>query len=239
MKFLYLFMLFKEILLTFGLININVDTTGLLIPYSIGALGYIKKNLNICDYHLTGISGGSFASVIYHLEDDLSNHDKLWNKLLGNDNYGIKANKNMEEFQQIIKYNIMNNYKNVVIDNIPISIIVSNINNYKITNKKIDKFSNLEELIDYCICSSYIPYICGNTFSKNYKNNNYIDGGIFKNLRHFDCIDKCERSIYIHTKMANRVFDLTDYLYLNKTISKKLFDYGWNDCKKIFKDFHK
>lgn len=42
MKFLYLFMLFKEIILTFALIKINVDTTGLLIPYSIGALGYIK-----------------------------------------------------------------------------------------------------------------------------------------------------------------------------------------------------
>jgi len=239
MKFLYLFMLFKEIILTCCLININVDTTGLLIPYSIGALGYIKKNLNICDYHLNGISGGTFASVIYYLEDDISNHDKLWNKLLGDDNYVIKANKNMEEFQQIIKYNIMNNYKNVNINNIPISIIVSNINNYKITNKKIDKFSNLEELIDYCICSSYIPYICGNTFSKNYKNNNYIDGGIFKNLHHFDCINKCERSIYIHLKMANRVFDLSDYLYLNKTTSKKLFDYGWNDSEKLFKNFHK
>ena len=145
MKFLYLFMLFKEIILTFALIKINVDTTGLLIPYSIGALGYIKKNLNICDYHLTGISGGSFASVIYHLEDDLSNHDKLWNKLLGNDNYVIKANKNMEEFQQIIKYNIINNYKNVNINNIPISIVVSNIDDFKITNRKIDKFANLEE----------------------------------------------------------------------------------------------
>jgi hypothetical protein len=243
MKFLYLFMLFKEIILTFALIKINVDTTGLLIPYSIGALGYIKKNLNICDYHLTGISGGSFASVIYHLEDDLSNHDKLWNKLLGDDNYVIKANKNMEEFQQIIKYNIINNYKNVNINNIPISIVVSNIDDFKITNKKINEFANIEELLDYCICSSYIPYICGNTFSKKYKNLNFIDGGFFKNLHHFDCINnefsKCERSIYIHTKMANRKFDFRNYIYINKTTSKKLFDYGWNDCENIFKDFHK
>jgi hypothetical protein len=243
MKFLYLFMLFKEIILTFALIKINVDTTGLLIPYSIGALGYIKKNLNICDYHLTGISGGSFASVIYHLEDDLSNHDKLWNKLLGNDNYVIKANKNMEEFQQIIKYNIINNYKNVNINNIPISIVVSNIDDFKITNRKIDKFANLEELLDYCICSSYIPYICGNTFSKKYKDLNFIDGGIFKNLHHFDCINneysKCERSIYIHTKMANRKFDFRNYIFINKNSSKKLFDYGWTDCENIFKDFHK
>ena len=239
MKFLYLFILFKEILLTYCLININVDTTGLLIPYTIGALGYIKKNLNICEYHLTGISGGSFASVIYHIESDLSNHDKLWDKLIGDDNYIIKANKNMEEFQQIIKYNIIKNYKNVDINNIPISIVVSNINNFKIINKKIDKYNNVEELLDYCICSSYIPFICGNTFSKRYKNSNYIDGGIFKNIHHFDCVDKCENTIYIHKNMANRIFDYKDYLFLNKTTSKKLFNYGWNDCKDIFKDFNK
>ena len=73
MKFLYLFILFKEVLQSFGLIHINIDTTGLLIPYTIGALGYVKKNLNICDYRLIGVSGGSFASIIYHFEKDLSN----------------------------------------------------------------------------------------------------------------------------------------------------------------------
>jgi hypothetical protein len=237
MKFLYFFMLFKEILLTFALININVDTTGLLIPYSIGALGYIKKNLNICDYHLTGISGGSFASVIFHCEDDLSNHNKLWDKLIGDDKYVIKINKNMEEFQQIIKCNMMNKYKNIDTNNIPISIIVSKINNLMITNEKINKFSNFEELIDYCICSSYIPYICGKTFSKNYKNNNYIDGGILKNMHHFDCIDKCEKSIYINKNMINREFIFKNYLYLDKQISEKLFNDGWNDCEIYLKNF--
>ena len=234
MKFLYFLLFCKEILSTFSLININVDTTGLLIPYSIGALGYIKKNLNICNYHLTGISGGSFASVIYHLEDDLTNHDKIWDKIIGNDNYVLKANKNLEEFQQMVKYNMINNYKNFNINNLPISIITSKINCLTITNEKINTFTNFEELLDYCICSSYIPYICGNTFSKNYKNSNYIDGGIFKNLHHFDCVDKCEKTIYIHKNMANRKFDFNDYLYLNKNISEKLFNYGWTDAQTIF-----
>ena len=135
--------------------------------------------------------------------------------------------------------NIMDKYKHVDINNIPISIVVSKINNLIITNEKISKFSNLEELLDYCICSSYIPYICGNTFSKKYKNSNFIDGGIFKNLHHFDCIDKCENTLYIHTRMANRKFNYNDYLFLDKNKSEKLFNYGWNDCENIFKDFHK
>jgi len=237
MKLIYILILLNEIIKSFCLININIGTTGLLIPYSIGALGYIKKNLNIYDYHLTGISGGSFASIIYHLENDLSNHDKLWDKLIGNDNYIIKINKNLEEFQQIIKNNIINNYNDVDINNIPISIVVSRINKLKITNEKISNFNNLEELLDYCICSSYIPYISGNTFSKKYKNNNYIDGGIFRNLHHFDCVDKCERTIYIHKNMAKRVFDYKDLFYLDKNISRKLFNYGWNDCKYIYNSY--
>ena len=251
MRILYLFiLLLNQIIQTFPIININIGTTGLLIPYSIGALAYIKKNLNICDYHLTGISGGSFASVIYHLENDMSNHDKLWDKLIGNNNlnnlnnnnnnndnnnYNVKINKNLEEFQQIIKKNIINNYKNVDINNIPISVVVSRINNFKIINEKINKFNSLNELLDICICSSYIPYISGKTFSMKYKNNNYIDGGIFRNLHHFDCVDKCESSIYIHKRMAKRKFEYKDYFYLDKNTSRKLFNYGWSDCEKIYK----
>lgn len=237
MKFLYLLLIFKEFIqASLCFININVDTTGLLIPYSIGALGYIKKNMCINDYNLTGISGGSFASVIYHFENDLSDHNLIWNKIIGDDKYVIKFNKNLEEFQQIVKINMMNIYKNVDVKDVPISIIVSKINNLKIKNEKISKFNDLEELIDYCICSSYIPYICGKTFSKKYKNFNFIDGGIFKNLHHFDCIDECENSIYIHRNMANRNFNYKDYLYLDKKESKRLFDYGWNDCEMMLKN---
>ena len=233
-KYLYLLLLFKEFIKCMCLVNINVDTTGLLIPYSIGALGYIKTNLCLKNYHLTGISGGSFASVIYHYEKDMSNHDVLWNKIIGDDNYVIKFNKNLDEFQQIVKKNMLNLYKNNNINDIPISIIVSKINNYyKISNEKINKFNNIEELIDFCICSSYIPYIGGYTFSKKYKENYYIDGGIFKNLHHFDCVDKCENSIYIHINMNNRTFNFKDFLYLNKDTSRQLFQYGWDDCKQM------
>jgi hypothetical protein len=237
MKFLYLLLIFKEFIQTsLCFININVDTTGLLIPYSIGALGYIKKNMCINDYNLTGISGGSFASVIYHFENDLSDHNLIWNKIIGDDKYVIKFNKNLEEFQQIVKINMMNIYKNVNVKDIPISIIVSKINNLKIKNEKISKFNDLEELLDYCICSSYIPYISGKTFSKKYKDFNFIDGGIFKNIHHFDCVDKCENSIYIHRNMANRNFNYKDYLYLDKKESKRLFDYGWSDCEMMLKN---
>jgi len=33
--------------------------------------------------------------------------------------------------------------------------------------------------------------------------------------------------------MAHRAFNYKDYLYLDKEISNKLFNYGWNDCKNL------
>jgi len=217
--------------------NINIDATGLFIPYSIGVLGYIKKNIDLKnDYHLSGISGGSWAAVIYNLENDLSNHDKIWNKFISKDEkYNVRIDKNLEEFQKRIKTNILQKYDYIqedYIKNIPISIIVSKINKFTIKNEKIDKFTSLEELLDYCICSSYIPYISGKNCMKKYKDVNYIDGGIFTDFSHFDCKNKCEKTIYVHRGMWGRKFDLQDHYFLDKKSSKKLFEYGWKDTEK-------
>ena len=55
--------------------TINIYGTGLFLPYSMGVVGYIKKNIPISDYRITGISGGAWCSLLYTQEDDLSNHD--------------------------------------------------------------------------------------------------------------------------------------------------------------------
>lgn len=231
-------MLFKHLLFLsyiiniFCYMNINIGATGLYLPYTLGALGYIKKYGNINNYHLTGISGGSFASVMYYLEDDLSDHDKIWKILIGNDNnYNIIFGKNIDKFLNLIKNNLLHKYKYIPTNTIkkaPISVIISKINNKIITNEKISDFDNLEDLLNYCICSSYIPYISGNTLVKKYKDINYIDGCIFTNYANFEYNDN---SLYIHRTMWKRNFNLFNYFYLNKKISKKLFDYGWNDTK--------
>ena len=54
-------------------VNINVYGTGLYLPYSIGVVGYIKNNIPISDYNITGISGGAWCSLLYTQEDDMSN----------------------------------------------------------------------------------------------------------------------------------------------------------------------
>ena len=119
------FLLFIEFINSY--ININIDSTGLYMPYTLGSLAYIKKYGNINNYHITGISGGSFASVIYYLEEDFSDHDKLWKIFIGtDDNYNIIAGRNLDKFQKLLKNNLLNRYKNIsdtVIKNSPISIV--------------------------------------------------------------------------------------------------------------------
>ena len=39
-------------------------------------------------------------------------------------------------------------------------------------------FTNIDDVIDFCLCSSYLPYLSGSTFSKKYKGSRYIDGDI-------------------------------------------------------------
>ena len=238
MQFLFLlFLLFIRNCICY--ININIDSTGLYIPYTLGSLAYIKKYGNINNYHITGISGGSFASIIYYLEDDLTDHDKLWKIFVGkDDDCNIIVGKNLDKFQKSLKNNLLNRYRNIsdtIIKNAPISIIVSKINNNIIQNEKINNFDNLEDLLNYCICSSYIPFISGGTLTYNYKNTDYFDGCILKDDSHFLCKDKCDYNIYIHKKIWNRKFNFLNYFYLNKNISKNLFEYGWNDTKKNFK----
>ena len=46
-------------------VNINIYGTGLYLPYSMGVIGYIKNNIPIKNYNITGISGGAWCSLLY------------------------------------------------------------------------------------------------------------------------------------------------------------------------------
>ena len=60
---------------------LNIGSTGLLIPYSLGAIGYIKKSNYINNYKLIGTSGGAYCSILYKYEKDLTQHDYIWKNI--------------------------------------------------------------------------------------------------------------------------------------------------------------
>ena len=217
--------------------NLNIYGTGMFLPYSIGIIGYIKKHFPLTDINITGISGGAICSILYTQEDDLSNPEKIWDYTIGSEISELLLHKDLHIFQKNVGDNLKLRYNNTKPRNIDkISIISTNI--YKMKNEKISNFNNINDLIDYSLCSSYIPYISGNTVGKKYNGVDYMDGEIFRDYK-YDKKQTCPITISIHRKMWGRKFPINNYIYTNKEISRKLFNYGWEDTRKNINELFK
>jgi hypothetical protein len=209
--------------------NINIYGTGMFLPYSIGIIGYIKKHFPLNDVNITGISGGAICSILYTQEDDLSNPDKIWDYTIGADVNELSLYKDLRVFQKNVGDNLKLRYNNTEPRSIDkISVISTNI--YKMKNEKKTNFNNINDLIDFSLCSSYIPYVSGDTVGKNYNGIEYMDGEIFRDYK-YDKKHTCPTTISIHRKMWGRKFPMNNYLYTNKQISRELFNYGWEDTR--------
>jgi hypothetical protein len=209
--------------------NINIYGTGMFLPYSIGIIGYIKKHFPLTDVNITGISGGAICSILYTQEDDLSNPDKIWDYTIGADVNELSLYKDLRVFQKNVGNNLKLRYNNTETRSIDkISVISTNIQ--KMKNEKISNFDNINDLIDFSLCSSYIPYVSGDTVGKKYNGVEYMDGEIFRDYK-YDKKQTCPTTISIHRKMWGRKFSMNNYLYTNKQISRELFNYGWEDTR--------
>jgi hypothetical protein len=209
--------------------NINIYGTGMFLPYSIGIIGYIKRHFPLNDVNITGISGGAICSILYTQEDDLSNPDKIWDYTIGADVNELSLYKDLRVFQKNVGNNLKLRYNNTEPRSIDkISVISTNI--YKMKNEKITNFNNINDLIDFSLCSSYIPYVSGDTVGKKYNGIEYMDGEIFRDNK-YDKKHTCPTTISIHRKMWGRKFPMNNYLYTNKQISRELFNYGWEDTR--------
>ena len=213
----------------YPLININMYGTGMFLPYSIGIVGYIKKHFPLPNANITGISGGAICSILYTQEDDLSNPDKIWDYMIGEDINELSLYKDMRVFQKNIGDNLKSRYSVSPRDFGNISVISTNV--AKMKNEKISGFSDISDLIDFSLCSSYIPFVSGDRLGKNYKGTEYMDGEIFRDYK-YDKKQTCPTTISIHRKMWGRKFNMGNYLYTNKQISRELFNYGWEDTHK-------
>ena len=209
--------------------NICVGSTGLLFSYSMGSLAYLKTQ-NV-KYHLVGTSGGSWCSLLYHLEDDISNHDTLWDNYVGDRNMCIKLlnREDMKRLQNSMKFGIKTRHNEKNISDIPLSIITTKLSDtMQHTNVIIDKFDDIDDIINYALCSSYIPFICGNKYYMDYKKEKYVDGNIFQDK----AIQQMNCDFHLDKTTWGRKYSLTDGFSLNYDISYQLFENGWNDAMK-------
>ena len=237
----YLFMLSANAVNAYGAyaafanININMYGTGMFLPYSIGIIGYIKQHFPLTNANITGISGGAICSILYTQEDELTNPDKIWDYTLGKDISEVLLYKDMRVFQKNIGDNLKLRYGKDGKDGAEprdfskISVIATDVN--KMKNEKISSFMNISDLIDFSLCSSYIPFVSGDSMGKDYKGTTYMDGEIFRDSK-YNKKQVCPTTISIHRKMWGRKFPVSNYLYTSKQISSELFHYGWEDTHK-------
>jgi hypothetical protein len=219
-------------------VNINMYGTGMFLPYSIGIIGYIKQHFPLTNANITGISGGAICSILYTQEDELTNPDKIWDYTLGKDINEVLLYKDMRVFQKNIgdnlklrygKYGKYGKYGAEPRDFSKISVIATDVN--KMKNAKISNFANINDLIDFSLCSSYIPFVSGDSMGKDYKGVSYMDGEIFRDSK-YNKKQVCPTAISIHRKMWGRKFPVSNYLYTSRKISNELFNYGWEDTHK-------
>ena len=140
MKYLSLIILFVNIIsIAKAFTNINIYGTGLFLPYSIGVIGYIKKNIVIPDYKITGISGGAWCSLLYTQEDDLSNHDKIWSYTIGDNVTKLKIQGDLKIFQKNVEDNLKLRY-NLIFE-------AFNVKNINELNEAINKIKSQVNLV--------------------------------------------------------------------------------------------
>lgn len=217
-------------------VNINILGTGLFLPYSMGVIGYIKAHVPIKDYKITGVSGGAWCSLLYALEDDLTDHDKIWNITVGDPNIKIRIHNNLNVFQENIENNLKMRYRNVpnsLVQKLPLSVIATHYDNdsCKLQNQKLSDFKNIHDLIDFCLCSSYIPYLSGTLMCREYNNKYYMDGDILRNKKFVEIVSS-PSTLSIHRNMWGRKFPLNNYIYTDINISRQLYSQGWTDAEK-------
>jgi hypothetical protein len=235
---LLLFVSLLNIMSVRSYISINILGTGMFLPYSMGVIGYIKEHFQLKDYTLTGVSGGAWCSLLFELENNLTDHDKIWNMTVGDPNLKIRLHNNLNVFQENIERNLKARYKDVPatkIQTMPLSVIATHYDNSnnKLSNEKKTGFKDVNDLIDFCLCSSYIPYLSGTLMCRQYDNKYYMDGDISRNKLFIETGSKpAMNTLCVHRNMWGRKFPLNNYIYTDINMSRQLFQQGWSDTEK-------
>jgi hypothetical protein len=195
---------------------------GFTMPYNLGICQFIKEHYPLDNYKFIGASAGSWLSVF--LASDMYLNDKMikdYSELFENRGIMYKWHNVCPFLTKEFSYRI-NDYQFILDKRIKISI--SSYHNNSIKNTLIDDYENLEELLNLCTISSYIPVLSG---LKMPRVNNLItfDG-------YFTEPDFEHRRINLRicNSMFNRHFTFSDVIGKSKINIEELINLGYYDC---------
>jgi hypothetical protein len=204
--------------------DIVYDTGGYYGFYQLGICHYIKNNFNYLDKTTLGISAGSWLSLFMSLDKE---HTLFFLKsLFSNIDYICPIQKMPQLFKNTI-YNLNCN-DSINIKNM--NILVTDLNNLKMVIH--NNFLSLEDAMNCCTASSFVPFITYNDLFYFYKHTSCMDGGLLKKVC-FKLKDP-EKTLVIKYKMFGRY---AKYKPLKPFIKPKrslyeLYLLGYHDASK-------
>ncbi len=151
---------------------ISIYPGGLTGFYSLGVSSYIKDNYDISKYSFLGASAGSWNSLLFTCKYP---SEEVLNNLLSRDIF--YTSRTLPELTDGIGNHISTTYKDVDFDLDRLYISVSKLGLLRFNPKIMCNFTSLNDAIDGCMSSSYIPFVTSK-FRKMPINNIIMDGGI-------------------------------------------------------------
>ena len=195
---------------------------GFTMPYNLGICQFIKEHYFLDEYKFIGASAGSWLSVF--LASDMYLNDKMikdYSELF--ENKGI-----MYKWQNVCPFltreysERIHDYQFILDKKIKISI--SSYHNKSISNTLLDDYENLEELLNLCTVSSYIPILSGLKMPR--VNNLITFDGYFTEPE----FEHRRISLKICNSMFNRHFTFSDVIGKSKINIEELINLGYYDC---------
>jgi hypothetical protein len=214
----------KNIKLNNDILNYDIIyyTGGYYGFYQLGICHYIKNKFKYKNKSSLGISAGSWLSIFMNLDK------KYTNQFLVSLFKNIKHDTDISKLPFIFKKTSESFINNINIQKL--NILVTNIIDfqYKIHNK----FFSINDAIDCCIGSSFVPFITYKTLFYFYNHRLVLDGGVFKKI-YINNIDK-NKTLLINYKMFGR-FTKPKFLKSFRKPSYSLYQLyllGYNDASK-------
>ena len=152
---------------------ITIGPGGLTGFYTLGVASFIKDNYNISQYSFLGASAGSWNALLIACKKP---NEAVINDLFSHDIYD--QCKTVSQLLYGYKNYVINNYETQDFELDKLYISVSILKYVFIRPMVVYNFTSIEDAVDGCFFSSYIPTITGDLKFLSYKKPPLLDGGI-------------------------------------------------------------
>jgi hypothetical protein len=213
---------------------ISISPSGIRGFYLLGILSFIKENYDLEDCIFSGASAGAWNALFMCYKKDP--RDFIFQNL----NSDIIKTKNIYNIEYLMKYKLLETYKEEDFDLNRLFIGVTTIQKWSLITNIFSDFNDLEDAINCCIASSHIPLLTGGLTNRYYQKYTF-DGG-FTNYPYLNIkppILHVSPTMFLNNENNNSTKIFRSINNIHRLINEnkknipfvKLYDDGYQDAK--------